>query len=196
MFSTYDKRINISYNFTVPRKYEGRYLRPTVTDVEFERVNRSWGRLTVTVRSDAEYYYPTYVMVWTPEVDAKWLFMHREKGENVTRESLLLPVSAGEEFEGELRMHPRWVNRSGPLHTQYEFYGRPGEESLQEVKYEPVESEGFEEYSYENESRQGDSVGPVERTIDGHFRTILGGLAGVAVLVIVVAVVLAQRRRV
>lgn len=196
MFSTYRKRANLTYNFTVPRKYEGRYLRPTITDVEFERINRTWGRMTVTVRSDAPYYYGAYVVVWTPEIDRKKLYMHRTKGENVTRESFLLPVSAGEPFEGEIRLHPGGINESGPLHTQYEFYGRPGQESLREVEYEPLGLNEIREYSYENESRQRDSPGAVERTLDAHFRTVLAGLAGFAVLVIVVGVVLAQRRRV
>lgn len=193
-FSTYHGSANMTYNFTVPRKYEGRYLRPTVTDVDFERINQSWGRMTVTVRSDAEYYYPDYVVVWTPHRDAVWLDLHREKGENVTTDSLLVRVEEGQAFQGELRMHTGNLSKSGPLHTQYEFYGRQGNVSLSEVPYEPVSPFEFDQYSYENKSRSTTST--QAEYSDFPFRTVIGTVGVLLVVGIVVAVVVSRRRRV
>lgn len=191
-FSTYGGITNITYNFTVPRKHEGRYLRPTLTDVNFDRVNGSWGRVTFTVRSDAQYYYPAYVLVWTPNIDRKWVYMHRQKGENVTRKSLLVPVDKGESFEGEIRMHPGNVSETGPLHAQYEFFGHPGNASFREVPYEPLRGDKFEDYSYESQQTNRKQ----SRVSNEQFRTAIGGVAVALVVVILVAVAVSSRRRV
>jgi len=190
-FSTYGGSANITYNFTTPRKHEGRYLRPTLTDVSFERINDSWGRVTFTVRSDAQYYYPAYVVVWTPELDAEWVYMDRQKGDNVTRKSLLVPVENGEPFEGEVRMHPRNISETGPLHSQYEFFGRPGNSSFEEVPYEPLRGNKFESHSYESQRVDEEQ----SKVSDEQFRVAIGGLAVVLVLVILGAVVVSSGRR-
>lgn len=191
-FDTYGGSANITYNYTVPRKHDGRYLRPTLTDVEFERLNRSWGRVTVTVRSDAPYYYGVYGLVWMPDAEVKSLTLHRSKGENVTRGSFLVPVEKGEPFEGEIRFHSGNVNGTGPLNQQYEFYGRPGDASVERVPYEPVAKNRVHEYSYENESRGDSQSNP--RVSGEQFRTAVGAVAVLLVVVILVAVVVSSRR--
>lgn len=191
-FGTYGGSVNLSYNFTVPRKHEGRYLRPTITDVSFDRVNESWGRMTVTLQSDSRYYYHPYVRVWTPDVNAKQVDLFREKGENVSTASILLPVEEGEPIEGELRLYPRHLNGSGPLHTQYEFYGKPGDSSLSEVPYQPLsDREVLDTYEYRNESATKED----SRMVSGaQYRTAIG-LVAVALIVVLVGAVLISKRR-
>jgi len=190
--STYGGSIDISYNFTVPRQYNGSYLRPTITNVEINRLNRSYGRVTVTIKSDSIYYYPIYYQIWGDEVKAEYIGVQWEKGENLTTASVVMPVKRGEPFEGEIRAHSGLLNETGPLHSQWEFYGYPGDAEFTRVPYEPMRLDRVSEYTYVNESDSvGDSVVGVS---DALFRRALGG-AGVVLLVIVVLGVVAGRRR-
>jgi hypothetical protein len=192
-FYTYGGGVNITYDFVVPRKYHGQYLRPTLTDVDFERINRTHGRMTVTFRSDARLNYPTYFTIWTPNVRAEGLGLIKDLDENVSKASIVLPVPKGEPFEGEIRMYPRHLNGTGPIHTQYEFYGYPGQASLSQVPYEPLSSiEVRETHEYVNESGTETSE-PV--LSDSEYRTGIAGLASVLVVILVLGVVLSHRRR-
>lgn len=192
-FGTYGAFANISYNYTVPRESNGQYLRPTITDVSFERVNQSWGRMTVTLQSDSRFHYPSYVRVWTPNVDAKQVDLFLEKGENVTRASILLPVAEDEPFEGEIRLYPRFLNESGPIHTQYEFYGKPGSASLTEVPYEPLSNRQVRHsYEYRNESVETDDSAVLT---EAQYRLGLGAIAVVLMVGILGAVLVSRRRQ-
>jgi len=191
---TYYGSVSLSYNFTVPRTYEGQYLRPTVTDVAFDRINDSHGQVTVTVRSDSLYRYPAYVRVWAPGVKGKVLYLHVGGDENVSVDSIEVPVEEGEVFEGELRMHSEGLNESGPLHAQWEYYGQPGQEQFEQVPYEPLELEEVEEYSYQNESRATESSDGVFG--GGQYRMLIGVLAGLSFFVVLVGVLVARRRQV
>jgi hypothetical protein len=183
---------SINYNFTVPRKHNGRYLRPTVTNVEFEQVNRTHGRVIVTARSDTKYHYPAYARIWTPDVDAKLLYLHSGAGDNVTTKSLVLPVARGEDFEGEIWIHADGLNETGPLHAKWEFYGRPGNAHLSRVPFEPMELNRVSEYTYVNESASDSAA--LEMS-DREYRRALGGIGVVLLLVVVVGVLLGRRRR-
>ncbi|NHN40080.1 hypothetical protein G9C85_00305 [Halorubellus sp. JP-L1] len=191
--STFYGSTSLSYNFTVPRTYEGRYLRPTVTDVDLNQINESHGRVTVTVRSDSKYYYPVYFQIWAPGVQGKYLQAIRENGENVTTASIIVPVEEGDVFEGELKAHTGWLNESGPLHAQWEYYGHPGQEQFDRVPFEPMDIEKIDDYSYRNESR--DAQRPEDSVLSEQYRTIIGGVAAASFVLIVVAVLVAQRRR-
>lgn len=193
VFSTYGGSANISFEFVVPRRHGGQYLRPTLTDVQFERINDSWGRMTVTFRSDARLNYPTYFRVWTPNVRTKNLDLLKEPGENVSTASILLPVEEGEPFEGEIRMFPRYMNETGPIHTQYEFYGYPGQGSITEVPYEPLSSiEVRESHEYVNDSR---TVTDDAVLSDSQYRTGIAGVAVSLIVLLVLSIVLSHRRR-
>jgi hypothetical protein len=192
--STYGGSGEISYNFTVPRQYEGRYLRPTVTDISFERINRTAGQVTVTVRSDSQYRYPAYVRVWGREVGSEVLYLHVGAGKNLSRDSLVVPVGQGEPFEGELWMHANGLDQDGPINAKWEFYGYPGDAEFTRVPYEPMQLERVSEYTYVNESNSvDDRVGGVS---DGLFRRALGVAGGALLLIVVVGVVLGRRSRV
>jgi hypothetical protein len=193
IFSTYGNSTTITYDFIVPRKYKGRYLRPTLTDVQFERISRSKGRMTVTFRSDALLNYPTYFRVWTPNVQARNLELYKKPGQNVSTASIILPVPRGEPFEGEIRMFPARMNETTPIHTQYEFYGYPGQSSLKQVPYEPLSSiEVRESYQYVNESRTetGESV-----FSHSQYRIGIAGIAATLVVLLMLAIALSHRRR-
>ncbi|WP_323677417.1 hypothetical protein [Halorubellus sp. PRR65] len=189
---TKEELVSVTYNFTVPRKHDGRYLRPTVTDVEFEQINRTHGRVIVTARSDTKYRYPAYARIWAPGVDAKILYLHSGAGDNKTTESLIMPVRRGEDFEGEIWVHATGLNETGPLHAKWEFYGRPGNAQFSRVPFEPMRLERVSEYTYVNDSAS-DSGGFGMN--DGDFRRVLGGLGVVLLLVVVVGVLLGRRRR-
>lgn len=189
---THKNVFSFTYNYTVPRKYNGRYLRPTVTGVEFDQVNRTHGRVTVTARSDTKHRYPAYARIWTPDVDAKLLYLHSGAGDNVTTKSLVLPVARGEDFEGEIWIHADGLNETGPLHAKWEFYGRPGNAHLSRVPFEPMELNRISEYTYVNESAS--DSGRFEMS-DREYRRVLGGVGVVLVLIVVVGVLLGRRRR-
>lgn len=190
---TFYGSVSVNYNFTVPRQYEGQYLRPTITDMTFERLNRTSGRLTVTVRSDAKYIYPVYYQVWTETVQAQYLDLRRDKDENVTTGSIVIPVEQGEPFDGEIRAHSSLLNETGPLHSQWKFYGRPGDAQFSRVPFEPMALERVSEYTYVNESRSSDD--DVAGVSDALFRQVLGVAGGVLLVVVVVGVALGRRRR-
>jgi hypothetical protein len=192
--STYGGSTRLSYNFTVPRKHEGRYLRPTVTDVSFERINRTSGRVTVTVRSDSQYRYPAYIRVWAPGVKADVLYLHAGADKNVSTDSLIVPVSQDEPFEGELRMHANGLNKQGPISAEWEFYGYPGDAHFTRVPYEPMRLERVTEYTYVNESSSAE--GAMAGVSEGLFRRALGTAGVVLALIVVLGVVLGRRRRV
>jgi hypothetical protein len=192
--STYGGSAEISYNFTVPRQYDGRYLQPTVTDVSFERINRTSGRVTVTVRSDSHYRYPAYVRVWAPGVEAEVLYLHAGADQNISVDSLVIPVKQGEPFEGEVWMHANGLNKTGPISARWEFFGYPGDASFNRVPYEPIRLERVSEYTYVNETDSAeDGVADVS---DALFRKLLGIAGVVLVVLVVVGVVLGRRRRV
>lgn len=191
---TFHGSAEVTYNFTVPRQYKGKYLRPSITDITFERLNRSHGEITVTVRSDSKYYYPRYYQVWTQGVVAEYLNVDREIGQNVTTASMVIPVKKGEPFEGEIRAHSGWLNETGPLHSQWEFYGYPGDAQFSRVPYEPMRLERVTEHTYVNES---DAVGGSGAGVsDALFRKALGGAGIVLVLMVVLGVVVGRRSRV
>lgn len=188
---TFHGSVGVTYNFTVPRQYEGQYLRPSITDIAFERLNRSHGRLTVTVRSDSTYHYPRYYQVWSQGVRAEYLDVDWEPGKNVTTASMVIPVRQGEPFEGEIKAHSNLLNETGPLHSQWEFFGYPGNAQFTRVPYEPLRLERVTEHTYVNESNAADDE--VVGVSDGLFRKALG-VAGVVLLVTVVLGVVAGRR--
>ncbi|MFC6955042.1 hypothetical protein [Halorubellus litoreus] len=183
---------SIAYNFTVPRKYNGRYLRPTIKKIDFERLNHTAGRLTITVRSDSEYYYPIYYQIWTPGVQADYIEVRPTEGENITRSSIILPIDKGESVEGEIRAHAMLLNKTGPLSTQVEFYGRPGNVQFQRVPFEPLQLERVTEHTYVNESVSENGAFGVS---DQAFRRVLGGVGVLLLLIVVVGVLLGRRRR-
>ncbi|WP_227130590.1 hypothetical protein [Halorubellus salinus] len=189
---THEKVFSFTYNFTVPRKHNGRYLRPTVTNVAFEQVNRTHGRVFVTARSDTKHHYPAYARVWTPDVDAKLLYLHSGGGDNKTTESLIVPVAKGEKFEGEIWIHADGLNETGPLHAKWEFYGRPGNAHFNRVPFEPMKLNRVSEYTYVNESAS--DSGRFEMS-DREYRRVLGGIGVVLLLIVVVGVLLGRRRR-
>lgn len=190
---TFYGSVSVNYNFTVPRQYEGQYLRPTITDIEFERLNRTSGKVTVTVRSDAKLIYPRYYQVWSQGVQAEYLGLRRDKDENVTTASMIIPVAQGEPFDGEIRAHSSLLNETGPLHSQWEFYGRPGAAEFGRVPFEPLALERVSEYTYVNES--GSNDGGTWEASDELFRQTLGIVGGVMLAIVVVGVALGRRRR-
>jgi hypothetical protein len=129
-----------------------------------------------------------------PGVDAEVLYLHAGAGKNVSTDSLIVPVTQGEPFEGEIWMHANGLNQSGPISAKWEFYGQPGHAEFSRVPFEPLRLERVSEYTYVNESgSRGEEVAGVT---DGVFRRALGLTGVVLVLVVVVGVVLGRRRRV
>lgn len=189
---TYGSSLQITYNFTVPRKHNGRFLRPTVTDIRFEYLNRTHGRISVTARSDSLYRYPAYARIWTPNTQSKVLYLHVGGDTNETVESVVVPIKRGRSFEGEILLYATRLNESRPLNAKWEFFGRPGNSQLSHVPFEPISRERVSEYTYVNESPA--ESGGFGVTGD-EYRRVLGVVGVVLLLVVVLGVLWGRRQR-